>query len=78
MTKRVLSHLTLSSPSPVLITESADEFARFHEALKQELKPEGAVEHLLLDDVAMSAWQIRRYRRAKTALHLRSTVRSHA
>jgi len=68
MTKRVLSHVAPFSLSAVLITESADEFARFHEALTHELKPEGTVIHFLLDDVAALMWEIRRYRRAKTVL----------
>lgn len=52
----------------MLITESTEEFNRFHDALKDELKTSGTVEHLILNDIAELAWEIRRYRRAKTSL----------
>jgi hypothetical protein len=53
-------------PAPVLITESADEFARLRDALKDELKPQGPVEEFLVDEIAALIWEISRYRRAKT------------
>jgi hypothetical protein len=53
---------------PVLISESADEFARLRDALKDELKPHGAIEELTVDELADLTWEIRRYRRAKTTL----------
>ena len=48
--------------------ESAEEFERFHDAFKDELKPRGIVEVHLVADMAEKAWEIRRYRRVKTNL----------
>jgi len=56
VTKHARSHLTLLSSPPVLITESADEFARFHDAVKREIAPQGAIEHFLVDDLAELMW----------------------
>jgi hypothetical protein len=58
----------LLMPSPVLITESEEEFNRFFDALKQELKQRGIVDHLLISDFAELAWEIRRIRCAKVSL----------
>ena len=58
----------LLMPSPVLITELADEFNRFCDALKDDLKVPGTIDHLLITDIAELAWEIRRYRRVKTSL----------
>jgi hypothetical protein len=55
-------------PSPVLITESAEEFNRFCDALKDDLEVPGTIDHLLITDIAELAWEIRRYRRVKTSL----------
>ena len=54
--------------SPVLITESADEFSRLQNTLKDEFRPHGAVEQFLVKEMAALMWEIRRYRRAKTAI----------
>ena len=55
-------------PSPVLITESADEFSRLQDDLKDEFKPHGAVEDFKVEEIAALIWEIRRYRRAKTTM----------
>src|SRR6516162_5702871 len=55
-------------PLPVLITESPEEFNRLYEALKDDLKIVGTVEHLILAHIAELAWEIGRYRRAKVSL----------
>ena len=65
---RARLHLALLTPSPVLITESANEFSRLHDALKDEFKPHGAVEEFKVEEIAALTWEIRRYRRAKTAI----------
>jgi hypothetical protein len=68
MTRRPRPRLALFKPSPVLITESADEFLRLHAALKDEFKPHGAVEEFKVEEIAGLMWDIRRYRGAKTAI----------
>ena len=55
-------------PSPVLITESEQEFNSFCDALKDDLKVPGTIDHLLITDIAELAWEIRRYRRVKISL----------
>jgi hypothetical protein len=70
MNERVRPRLQSSvfEPSPVLITESAEEFERFHDALIDELKPRGPLERLLVGDIAEKAWEVHRLRRVKTSL----------
>ena len=61
-------HLSvLFAPAPVLITESEAEFNQFFDALKDELKPYGIVDRLLIKDFGEVAWEIRRYRFAKVS-----------
>jgi len=57
----------LLMPAPVLVTESEEEFNRFFEALKDELKQYGIVDRLLIKDIAELAWEIRRNRCAKVS-----------
>ena len=75
MTRRPRQRLALEKPSPVLITESADEFLSLHDALKDELKPHGTVEEFMVEEMAALMWEIRRYRRTKTNI-LNSAYRS--
>jgi hypothetical protein len=55
-------------PSPVLLTESADEFSRHHDTLKDQLKPRGSLEEFFVEEIVALIWEIRRYRRNKTAV----------
>jgi len=75
MTRRPRQRLALEKPSPVLITESADEFLSLHDALKDEFKPHGTVEEFMVEEMAALMWEIRRYRRTKTNI-LNSAYRS--
>jgi hypothetical protein len=70
MIKRVRpsSHCSIFDPSPVLITESAEEFKRLHDAVKDELKPRGTLERYYVAEIAEKVWEIRRLRRVKTNL----------
>jgi hypothetical protein len=65
MSKSTHHFPVLMTLAPVLVTESEEEFNRFFDALKDELKQRGIVDHLLIKDVAELAWEIRRYRCAK-------------
>ena len=51
---------------PLLITESADEFASLRAELEQEIKPKGTIERIYLDDLAAIIWEMQRLRRCKT------------
>lgn len=66
--RRRVTNETLFRLSPVLITESAEEFERLHDAFRHELKPRGAIEYLWLADIAEKAWEIRRLRSVKVNL----------
>ena len=51
----------LSAP-PLLMSESAEEFAFLRTALELEVKPKGIVEQIYVDDIAAIVWEIRRLR----------------
>jgi hypothetical protein len=68
MVPRVSPRSTVFNPSPVLITESAEEFKRFHDEFNDELKPRGPLERHLVADMVEKAWEIHRLRRVKTNL----------
>jgi hypothetical protein len=57
----------LLMPAPVLVTESEEEFNRFFDGLKDELKQHGIVDRLLIKDIGEGAWEIRRNRCAKVS-----------
>jgi len=68
----------LRSVAPLLINESADEFASLRKELKNEIQPEGAIEQMYVDDFAILIWEILRLRRYKTILidsHRRDALR---
>jgi len=56
------------SMAPLLINESADEFASLRKGLKSEIKPEGAIEQIYVDDFATLVWEILRLRRYKAVI----------
>jgi hypothetical protein len=62
------SQLAPFARPPLLITESADEFAALHAALVQEIKPNGIIEQIYLDDLASLVWEIQRLRRYRTGI----------
>jgi hypothetical protein len=62
------NELTLLPKAPLLITESADEFAALRDAFKREIKPRGIVEQLYVDDISSIVWEILRLRRGKAAI----------
>jgi hypothetical protein len=53
---------------PLLMTESADEFAALLAALRQEIKPNGMIENIYLEDLAAIVWEIQRLRRCKAGI----------
>jgi hypothetical protein len=44
--------VVLLSAPPLLMSESADEFASLRTALELEIKPKGIVEQIYVDDIA--------------------------
>ncbi len=59
---------SLLPKTPLLITESADEFDSIYAALSHEIRPNGIIEQMYVDDVAHFVWDIRRLRRWKNAI----------
>ena len=63
-----MSRRRLLPASPLLITESADEFDRLRDALDQELKPRGIIMQMYVADIAYLVWEILRLRRCKAGI----------
>jgi hypothetical protein len=68
MNRRQDYNISAFSNPPLLITESADEFAALRAELEAEIKPSGIVERLYVDDFAVIIWETQRLRRCKTAI----------
>jgi hypothetical protein len=66
--RRPILRETLFRRSPVLITESAEEFERHHDAFKDEFKPRGALQYWVVAAIAEEAWDVRRWRSVKVNL----------
>src|SRR5260370_35601195 len=60
--------VVLLSAPPLLMSESAEEFASLRTALELEVKPKGIVEQIYVDDIAAIVWEIRRLRRCKISI----------
>jgi hypothetical protein len=58
----------LRSGTPVLITESADEFVELRRALNNEIQPKGVIEQGWVDDLAAVMWDIMRLLRFKAEI----------
>src|SRR5436190_18823392 len=54
--------------SPVLITESASEQSEILRQLEEEIKPRNIIERIYISDIATITFEIKRLRRAKTAI----------
>ena len=62
------NELALLPKTPLLITESADEFDALRDAVEQEIKPRGIIEQIYVHDICDIVWEIRRLRRCKVAI----------
>jgi hypothetical protein len=58
----------LAPKSPLLITESAEEFEALRTAFEQEIRPRGIIEHMYVYDIACIVWEILRLRRGKASI----------
>jgi hypothetical protein len=69
MTDRARPRRASLLPQPPLLTsESAGEFERLRDALEQEIRPQGIIEQIYVDDLAYMTWEIVRLRRSKAAI----------
>src|SRR5262245_39019260 len=62
------NELVLAPKSPLLITESAEEFDALRGAFEREIKPRGIIEHMYVHDITCIVWEILRLRRGKAAI----------
>src|SRR5262249_53095588 len=62
------NELALLPKSPLLITESADEFDALRDAFEREIKPRGIIEQMYLHDICSIVWEILRLRRCKVVI----------
>src|SRR5262245_54361577 len=69
------NELALLPKSPLLITESADEFDALRDAFEQEIKPRGIIEQMYVRDICSIVWEILRLRRCKAVI-INSAFRS--
>ena len=65
---RRTNHLKLLPKSPLLITESADEFDALRDAFEREIKPRGIIEQMYVHDICSIVWEILRLRRCKVVI----------
>jgi hypothetical protein len=72
---RRTNELALLPKSPLLITESADEFEALHAAFEREIKPRGIIEQMYVHDISSIVWEILRLRRCKAVI-INSAFRS--
>jgi septal ring factor EnvC (AmiA/AmiB activator) len=69
------NELALLPKLPLLITESADEFEALRDAFEREIKPQGIIEQMYVDDHSSIVWEILRLRRCKVVI-INSAFRS--
>ena len=69
------NELALLPKSPLLITESADEFDALRDAFEREIKPRGIIEQMYVHDISSIVWEILRLRRCKVII-INSAFRS--
>ena len=69
------NELTLLPKSPLLITESAEEFDALRDAFEREIKPQGIIEQMYVHDICSIVWEILRLRRCKAVI-INSAFRS--
>ena len=69
------NELALLPKSPLLITESADEFDALRDAFEQEIKPRGIIEQMYVHDISAIVWETLRLRRCKVVI-INSAFRS--
>ena len=68
---RRTNKLTLLPKSPLLITETADEFEALRDAFEREIKPRGIIEQMYVHDICSIVWEILRLRRCKGSSSIR-------
>src|SRR5262245_2193333 len=62
------NQLALLPKTPLLITESADEFDALRDAFEQEIKPRGIIEQMYVHDICAIVWEMLRLRRCMVVM----------
>jgi len=68
MTKAGQVSSALIPTSPLLLTESKDEFDLIRDNLNDQIKPRGIIEQMYVEDIAYLVWEILRLRRSRAAI----------
>ena len=68
MTGSTGSKLALLPKTPLLMSESEDEFEALRSDLAEEIKPRGIIEHMYVADIAEIVWESRRLHRCKAVM----------
>src|SRR6266849_1793187 len=68
MTGSTGSKLALLPKTPLLMSESEDEFEALGLDLVEEIKPRGIIEHMCVADIAEIVWESRRLHRCKAVM----------
>jgi hypothetical protein len=58
--------VALRAKPPVLISESAEEYASLHKRLVDEMSPQGPIEAMYVEEITDLIWSIQRLRKSKT------------
>jgi hypothetical protein len=69
------NELAVLPKSPLLITESADEFDALRDAFEREIKLQGIIEQMYVHDICAIVWESLRLRRCKVVI-INSALRS--
>src|SRR5215510_1238502 len=62
------NELALLPKSPLVITESTDEFDALRDAFEREITPRGIIEQMYVHDISSIVWEILRLRRCKVVI----------
>jgi hypothetical protein len=68
--------VALRAKPPVLMSESADEYAALHRRLVDEIRPQGPIEALYVEEITDLIWTIQRLRNFKITIIILASRRS--
>ena len=66
--KKEIVTVALRSKPPVLRSESADEYISLHKTLVEEIRPQGAIEAVYVEEITDLIWEIKRLRSCKVSV----------
>jgi hypothetical protein len=68
--KKDIVTVALRSKPPVLRSETVDEYISLHKTLVEEIRPQGAIEAVYVEEITDLIWEIKRWRSCKvSAIH---------